>query len=112
LGGYEEAIPCFDRAIELKPKDAYAWNNKGVSFYRLGKYEEAVAYYDKALDINPKHAYALYLRACFKIKKGDIKEGLVDLKKAIEIDKSYIESTIEDKDFDSVRIDEKFKALF
>jgi hypothetical protein len=51
------------------------------------------------------------MRACFKIKKGDTEGGLVDLNKAIEIDKSYIESVIEDKDFDSVRMDERFKAL-
>jgi hypothetical protein len=33
------------------------------------------------------------------------------LKKAIEIDKEYIESAKEDKDFESIRNDERFKAL-
>jgi hypothetical protein len=36
---------------------------------------------------------------------------LSDLKKAIEIDKNFIESAKQDKDFENIRNDERFKAL-
>ena len=53
-GKYEEAIKCFDKALEINPQDAYAWCNKGNSLYSQGKYEEAIKCFDKALEINPK----------------------------------------------------------
>ncbi len=36
LGKHEEAIPCFDKAIEIEPNHAKAWNNKGYTLNNLG----------------------------------------------------------------------------
>lgn len=52
---YQQAISSYDRAIaEIKaPKKlAEAWNNKGVSLWRLGK-PEAIACFEKALELDP-----------------------------------------------------------
>ena len=46
LGSYQEAIACFDQAIELEPKDAFPWYNKGLSLDSLGRYQEAIACYE------------------------------------------------------------------
>ena len=48
LGRYEEAIECYDKAIELDPDYADAWKHKGDALYELGRYEEAIECYDKA----------------------------------------------------------------
>ena len=48
LGRYEEAIECFDRALEINPNFAEAWNNKGNVLDELGRYEEAVESKGKA----------------------------------------------------------------
>jgi tetratricopeptide (TPR) repeat protein len=56
MGRYEEAIKCHDKAIEIDPEYAYAWNNKGNSLHYMGRYEEAIKCYDKALEIIPKNA--------------------------------------------------------
>jgi tetratricopeptide (TPR) repeat protein len=56
LGNYEEAIKCYDKAIEIEPNNAEAWNNKGIVLGRLSKYEEAIACYDKAIEIEPDYA--------------------------------------------------------
>ena len=39
--GYNnEAIECYDKAIEINPQDDDAYNNKGLSLYHLGNYNE------------------------------------------------------------------------
>jgi tetratricopeptide (TPR) repeat protein len=113
LKKYEEAIECYDKALEINPKNGDAWNNKGWSLSNLKKYEEAIECYDKALEIDPKKGYthSLYNRACSKVKKGDIDGGLEDLRKAIENNKEYIKSAKEGQDFESIRNDDRFKAL-
>ena len=50
-------MPCFDKAIELNPKDARIWNNKGTSLM-LGRYLEALQCYDKAIELDPNIATA------------------------------------------------------
>ena len=59
LGRHEEAIRCFDKALELDPKNAAVWYNKGVSLAGLGRHEEAIRSYDKALELDPKNAARL-----------------------------------------------------
>jgi tetratricopeptide (TPR) repeat protein len=41
-GKYLEAVECFDKAIEIDPQCAIAWNHKGYVMKRLGKNQEAL----------------------------------------------------------------------
>jgi tetratricopeptide (TPR) repeat protein len=52
---YDEALKCYDKAIEMNPNFVKAWENKGVAFYRLRKYEEAIKCYDKIIVMNPNY---------------------------------------------------------
>ena len=56
LKQHKEAIADYDKAIELNPKDAQAYNNRGVAKKMLKQYKEAIADYDKAIELNPKYA--------------------------------------------------------
>jgi Flp pilus assembly protein TadD len=47
-GMYHEAIRCFDKAIELNPRDEGAWIKKGHSFSKIGKIKEAGRAYREA----------------------------------------------------------------
>ncbi|MEM2900606.1 MAG: tetratricopeptide repeat protein, partial [Thermoplasmata archaeon] len=58
LERYEEALECYDKAIELKPDSEEAWNNKGNTLRKLGKNKEAIDCYDAVLRINPDNAEA------------------------------------------------------
>jgi tetratricopeptide (TPR) repeat protein len=49
----QEALKCFDKAIELEPNNPIYWDNKGVALYYLKRYEEAIECYDKAIELNP-----------------------------------------------------------
>jgi len=46
LEKYNEAIECFEQALEIDPKYARAWYSKGLAFYNLEKYNEAIECYD------------------------------------------------------------------
>ena len=54
LGRKEEAIACYDRALEIDPRFTVAWNAKGRVLSDLGRKEEAVVCYDQALEIGPR----------------------------------------------------------
>lgn len=51
LGKYDEAIPVYDRAIELDPQDVNNWYYKGLSLLKSGKYEESIKIFDKAIKL-------------------------------------------------------------
>jgi tetratricopeptide (TPR) repeat protein len=53
LGKFEEAIRCYERALELDHAFAEAWYWKGVALERLNICEEALTCYDKTLALNP-----------------------------------------------------------
>jgi tetratricopeptide (TPR) repeat protein len=53
-----DAISWYDKAIELDPNNAKAWNNKGMTIGNLGKYQEAIKCYDKAIELDPNMTVA------------------------------------------------------
>ena len=59
----EAAIADFSKAIELKPADPVAWNNRGYNRFAIGQHAEALADYDEAIRLEPKYALALQNRA-------------------------------------------------
>lgn len=50
-GKYEDAIRCYNRAIEIDPKYTIAWNNKGKALSALNRDREAEAMFSKAKDL-------------------------------------------------------------
>jgi tetratricopeptide (TPR) repeat protein len=42
LGKWQEALACYDKALELTPKNPKAWINKGQSLCKLGRLPEAL----------------------------------------------------------------------
>ena len=53
LGRYDEALECFDRALEIDPRKWDVWINKGDCLLWLNRLDEAIQCYDKALEIKP-----------------------------------------------------------
>lgn len=66
-GSSEEAIKSYDRALEINPDYADAWNGKASALGIQGKHQDAVQAFDKAIEsydniieVNPKDAEAWY----------------------------------------------------
>lgn len=71
LNNYDDALKCFDKAINLNPDLERAYKGKGDVLRYMGRLEEAIKCYDKSLDVNSEYYLGF-------ISKGNI---LADLKK-------------------------------
>lgn len=69
-GRYEEAIESYDNAINLRPKDAKAYNNKGKCLYELGRLEESRIALEKAVKLRPYYGIAKHNRNILICKFG------------------------------------------
>jgi tetratricopeptide (TPR) repeat protein len=83
---YHKAIRCFDKAIEIDPKNAAAWGEKGHALNELGNLLEAIKCFDKAIEIDPKNAFAYRGKGDALRRSRWHKEALRCFDKAIEID--------------------------
>ena len=57
-GKVEEAIGWYRKAIDIDPKDAYAYDNLGVALQKTNRLDEAIDCCRKAIEINPKYVNA------------------------------------------------------
>ena len=79
-----EAIYCYDKAIEIDPNYDIIWNAKGWALLNLKKYNDGLNCFDKAIELNPKYAYAFN-------NKGYALYSLREFDKAIK----YVDMSIE-----------------
>jgi tetratricopeptide (TPR) repeat protein len=83
---YETAIASFDKAIEIDPKNALAYYEKGIANGMKGEHDKAIVSFDKAIEIDPKNALAYYEKGIANGMKGEHDKAITDFDTAIEID--------------------------
>ncbi|HJZ74473.1 MAG TPA: tetratricopeptide repeat protein [Vicinamibacterales bacterium] len=54
-GLWNEALYRWQKAVEIDPTYAAAWNNLAIAYEHEGKFEEAKKAYEKALELDPKN---------------------------------------------------------
>ena len=54
-GLWNEAIRSWEKAIEIDPSYAAAWNNLGIAYEQQGKFDDARKAYDKAIKLDPEN---------------------------------------------------------
>ena len=54
LEQWDEAIAAYNKAIEISPKDAVSYNNRGFAYNKLGEYSKADADIKKAKELGFK----------------------------------------------------------
>ena len=79
----EDSIAAYNRAIDLDPDDADAYNNRGVVKGELGQYEDAISDCDEAIRLKPDNANAYTNRGNAKIGLGYYEDAISDYDKAI-----------------------------
>ena len=92
LSRYDEAIKCYDKALEIDGKHVGAWNNKGYALYSLDKYPEAMQYFDKVLEIDSKHVNAWNNKGNALCSLGRYDEAIRCYDEALKIDGKYVDA--------------------
>lgn len=80
----DDAIESYNKAIELSPRMAPAWYNKGNLLVEKQDYTSALASFDKAIELKPDMGEAYFNRGYVYLKLGNRKAGIADLSKAGE----------------------------
>jgi CheY-like chemotaxis protein len=73
-GKYADALPFFDRALEIDPGMAAAWHDRGVALRKLGRDEEALKDLEKAAELAPEDEEFLFTCAD-QLRKLGILQG-------------------------------------
>ncbi len=89
MGNYDEIISYCTKAIELDPKYAFAYNNRGVAYAHKKEDDRAIEDYTKAIDLDPKFAIAYNGRGYAYAGKKEYDRAIEDCTKAIELDPKY-----------------------
>tara|TARA_Y100001968_G_C19271517_1_gene674497 strand:- start:224 stop:826 length:603 start_codon:yes stop_codon:yes gene_type:complete len=89
---YSGAISDYTKAIEINPRYAKAYLNRGSAKSGLTDYSGAISDYSKAIEINPRYPNAYLNRGIAKDKLKDYYGAISDYTKAIEINPKYSEA--------------------
>ncbi len=85
LSKLEQAIKCYDKAIEIDPNNSGAWDNKGNALRLTGRNKEALECYNNAIKINPSNASAWANKGAVLSTLGQLNDSLQCLHRALDI---------------------------
>ncbi|MGD1904112.1 MAG: tetratricopeptide repeat protein [Geitlerinemataceae cyanobacterium] len=80
-----EALVACERATELAPDFAIAWDNLGAVLEQLGRYEEALAALDRALVLTPEDANIWYNVGVVFAKLGQYRASVAAFEEAFRL---------------------------
>ncbi len=81
----QSAIADFNRALQLDPENAKAYDNRGIAKLERGDLVGAIADFNRALQFDPKLAPAYETRGVAKAQKGDLDGAIADCDRALEL---------------------------
>ena len=76
----------YTKAIELDPKSAMAYINRGVAYAKLKQYEKAIADFTRAIELDPKSASVYIRRGYAYVQLNQYDKAITDYNRAIELD--------------------------
>ena len=79
------AIACFDKAIQLEPYNANAYDYRGGAYIHLEEYDKAIADFTAAIRINPDFDGAYTGRGLAYSDLGNELKAAADIAKAKEL---------------------------
>jgi tetratricopeptide (TPR) repeat protein len=85
-GRYEEAIPCLEEALRIKPDFAEALFNLGTARLKLGRHVAAIEAFDETLRLDPRFLFAWVNRGVALEYLGDLAGALACYDQALRID--------------------------
>ncbi|HEX5442719.1 MAG TPA: tetratricopeptide repeat protein [Pirellulales bacterium] len=89
---YDRALADYNQSLRLRPDNAYAWNNAGVTRRAKGDYDKAIENLTRAISIDPAYPNAYESRAHAWADKHDYDRALADYAKAIQLDPKLLDA--------------------
>jgi tetratricopeptide (TPR) repeat protein len=89
IGRFDDAITCYNIALELRPDLLETFFNRGLAYTRKCSYGKALEDLTKVMELNPNLAEAAYTRGLIKEYMTDYDAAIKDYEKALEIDPAY-----------------------
>ncbi len=84
----EGALPDFDRALELDPRAARTYVNRGLAREELGDQQGALQDIDRALELDPRAAVSYLNRGIVRERGGDDAGACADWEAALRLEPS------------------------
>ena len=69
----------YNKAINLNPDSAEAYNNRGNAYAEKGEFDGAIRDHNKAIEVNPEYAEAYYNRGMIWLCQAEAKKAKDDL---------------------------------
>ena len=86
---FKKAVAELNKAIEISPKHASAYNIRGVAYIKLEDYPKAIADFSQAISLNPKYDYAYCNRGHAYADLQDYPKAIADYSQAISLNPKY-----------------------
>ena len=83
---YEEAVKCFNKALELESNNAENWAWLGFSYFGTHNNEKAIKYLSKSVELNPNDAENWFCLGDYYKINGNYEEAIRCLKRAVELE--------------------------
>jgi len=91
MGRNDEEVECYDRILEIDPRDILIWTLKGAALILLGCFEKALKCHERALEIDPRDPPSWGLKGIALQKLERFEEALVCFNRGLEIDPSVVD---------------------
>ena len=88
-GDYNRAIATANRAMQLDPKNALAFNHRGLAYMDKGDNDRAIADFNEAIRLNHNLARAFNNRGDAYARKGNSKQAIADYNEAVQLKPDY-----------------------
>ncbi|WP_292365789.1 MULTISPECIES: tetratricopeptide repeat protein [unclassified Methanoculleus] len=87
---YNQAVVCYDKALEFSPDDPVLWRRKGFVLIKAGRYDEAAACFDRALSLDPGDATAWQRKGYALARLGEHNDAIACCDRALALDPQHI----------------------
>jgi len=91
-GQQEQAIPCFQQAVEIDPAYATAHRNLGLALLTVGRADEAVVHYERTVQLQPDRPDAHNDLGSALLAAGKAPEAIAQYERALQLDPDYAEA--------------------
>lgn len=85
---YKKAVDYYEKAVQIDPEFAFAWDNIGLAYRKLGDYDKALNAYNKSLEIDPYGLMPLQNMAIVYRFKKEYDKAIDAYKRLAAIDKN------------------------